>query len=337
MSAPAAVLAGLGTHVPRRVVTNDDLTRSLDTSDEWIVQRTGIRQRHWSDPGVATSDLAVEAGHRALKSAQVDAPGDIGLLVVATSTPDRQVPATAPEVAARLGLGTVAALDVGAGCSGFVYALATASAALVAGHAERVLVIGAETFRPYLDPADRTTAVIFGDGAGAVVLRRGTTDEAGALLGFDLGSDGTLHDLVVIPGNGSRPRSTDRALAPEDQYLRMNGREVFPHAVRRMAQSSSAVLATAGWDLDQVDHVVGHQANLRILYALARQLGVDPERVVTHLEQVGNTSAASIPLALADAAAQDRFRLGDRLLLTSFGAGLTWGSAVLTWPGTTPA
>jgi 3-oxoacyl-[acyl-carrier-protein] synthase-3 len=337
MSAPAAVLTGLGAHVPPRVVTNEELSRRMDTSDEWIVQRTGIRQRHWADPGVATSDLAVEAGHRALKSAEAGPPGDIGMVVVATSTPDHQCPATAPDVAARLGLGTVAALDVGAGCSGFVYALATASAALVAGHAERVLVIGAETFRPFLNPADRGTAVIFGDGAGAVVLRRGSSDEAGAVLSLDLGSDGTLSDLVGIPGNGSRPRSTDRAPDPDDQYLRMNGKEIFPHAVRRMAQSSAAALAKAGWGVEQVDHVVGHQANLRILHALARQLGVDKARVVSHLEQVGNTSAASIPLALADAAAKNRFRPGDRLLLTSFGAGLTWASAALTWPGITPA
>ncbi|MEU3794764.1 beta-ketoacyl-ACP synthase III [Streptomyces fructofermentans] len=337
MSAPAAVLAGLGAHVPPRTVTNDELSRRMDTSDEWIVQRTGIRQRHWADFGVATSDLAVEAGRQALKSAGAGGFGDIGLLVVATATPDQQCPSTAPDVAARLGLGTIAALDVGAGCSGFVYALATASAALVAGHAERALVIGAETFRPFLDLTDRSTAVIFGDGAGAVVLRRGTTDEAGAVLTVDLGSDGTLKDLVGIPGNGSRHRSTGRPAHPDEQYLYMNGKEVFVHAVRRMAQSSSAVLDQAGWSVDEVDHVVGHQANLRILHALARQLGVDRERLVCHLDQVGNTSAASIPLALADAASRGRFRSRDRLLLTAFGAGLTWGSAALTWPGTTLA
>ncbi|MDO0937355.1 beta-ketoacyl-ACP synthase III [Streptomyces sp. DG2A-72] len=332
MSAPAAVLAGLGGYVPPRTVTNEELSRRMDTSDAWIVQRTGIRKRHWADPGVATSDLAVEAGHRALKSAGAGAPDDIGMVVVATATPDQQIPATAPDVAARLGLGPVAALDVAAGCSGFVYALATASAALVAGYAERVLVIGAETFRPFLNPADRSTAVIFGDGAGAAVLRRGTSDEAGAVQSVDLGSDGTFKELVALPGNGSRHRSTDRAPHPDDQYIRMNGKEVFVHAVRRMAQSSAVALARAGWRVDQVDHVVGHQANLRILDALARQLGVDRSRVVTHIEQVGNTSAASIPLALADAAAQGRFQPRDRLLLTSFGAGLTWGSAALTWP-----
>ncbi|TGB13380.1 beta-ketoacyl-ACP synthase III [Streptomyces sp. MZ04] len=337
MSAPAAVLAGLGSYVPPRTVTNDELSQHLDTNDEWIVQRTGIRQRHWSDPGVATSDLAVEAGHRALKSAGAQAPGDIGMVIVATTTPDQQCPTTSPDVAARLGLGNVAALDLAAGCSGFIYALATASATLMAGYAERVLVIGAETFRPFLNPTDRGTSVIFGDGAGAVVLRRGTIDEPGAVLTVDLGSDGSLRELVGIPGNGSRHRSTDRPPHPDDQYLYMNGKEIFPHAVRRMAQSSSAALENVGWNVDDVDHVVGHQANLRILQALAQLLGVDKQRVVTHLDQVGNTSAASIPLALADAAAKGRFQRHDRLLLTAFGAGLTWGSAALTWPGVTLA
>lgn len=340
MSAPAAVLTGLGAYVPPRVVTNDELSRRMDTSDAWIVRRTGIRQRHWAEPGVATSDLAVEAGHRALKSAGAegsDGSDGIGLVVVATTTPDQQCPAVAPDVAARLGLGTVAALDVGAGCTGFVYALATASAALVAGYAERALVIGAETFRPFLNPADRGTAVIFGDGAGAVTLRRGTTDEAGAVLTVDLGSDGTLKDLVGIPGNGSRHRSTGRPAHPDEQYLFMHGKEVFVQAVRRMAQSSTTALAQVGWSVDEVDHVVGHQANLRILHAVAGELGLPEERLVRHVDRVGNTSAASIPLALADATERGRLRPGDRLLLTAFGAGLAWGSAALTWPGITLA
>lgn len=336
MSRPAAVLTGLGAYVPPRTVPNEELSRRMDTSDEWIVQRTGISQRHWADPGVATSDLAVEAGHRALKSAGSGGFGDIDMVVVATTTPDQQCPATAPDVAARLDLGTVAALDVSAGCTGFVYALATASAALVAGYAERALVVGAETFHPFLNPADRGTAVIFGDGAGAVTLRRGTSDEAGAVQTVDLGSDGTLKDLVGIPGNGSRPRST-RPIQPDDQYLYMDGKEIFAHAVNRMAQSSSAVLAKAGWGVDEVDHVVGHQANLRILHALARELGVDREHLVCHIDQVGNTSAASIPLALEDAAARGRFQAHDRLLLTAFGAGLAWGSAAITWPEITLA
>ncbi|MES4888787.1 beta-ketoacyl-ACP synthase III [Streptomyces sp. NPDC096012] len=335
MSTHAAVLTGLGGYLPPRTVTNEELSDRLDTSDEWIRKRTGIRQRHVVDPGVATGDLAVEAGHRALKSAGAQGWNAVDMVVVATTTPDHPLPGTAPNVAARLGLGPVAALDVQAGCSGFVYALATATAALAAGHAEGVLVIGAEVFSNVLNPADRTTAVIFGDGAGAIVLRAGDRDEPGAVLGVDLGSDGTGLELATIPGGGARQRASGRQPRPDEGYVQMNGKEIFLQAVRRMAASSSAVLGKVGWSVDQIDHVVGHQANLRILHSLAQQLGVDKRRVVSHIESAGNTSAASIPLALADAAARSRFRPHDRLLLTAFGAGLTWGSAALTWPQTT--
>ncbi|WP_405791538.1 beta-ketoacyl-ACP synthase III [Streptomyces sp. NBC_01506] len=336
MAARAAVLTGLGGYLPPRTVTNDELPRQLDTSDEWIRRRTGIRQRHWAGPGVSTGDLAVEAGHRALRSAALGTGDTVGMVIVATTTPDHPCPATAPDVAARLGLGQAAAFDLAAGCSGFVYALATAAAALTAGHAEHALVIGAETFSTVLDPADRTTAVIFGDGAGAVVLRAGTRDEPGAVLAVDLGADGTGKDFASIPGGGARERSLRPEPNPDDRYLRMRGKEIFTHAVHRMEHSSAAALATVGWHVDEVDHLVGHQANLRILHALARQLGMDRQRVVSHIQQAGNTSAASIPLALADAAARHRFQAHDRLLLTAFGAGLTWGSAALTWPAPTP-
>ncbi|MEU1408704.1 beta-ketoacyl-ACP synthase III [Streptomyces sp. NPDC005728] len=336
MSARAAVLAGLGGYLPPRTVTNEELSRRLDTSDEWIRTRTGIERRHVADPGVSTGDLAVEAGHRALKSAGGGSDA-ADMVIVATATPDQPVPATAPEVAARLGLGSAAAFDVQAGCSGFLYGLATASAALVAGHAERVLLIGAEVFSTVLNPADRTTAVIFGDGAGAVVLRAGTADEPGAVLALDLGADGTGKDLITIPGGGARQRSTGQQPHPDAGYIHMRGKETFAHAVQRMAVSSQVVLDRVGWSADRVDHVVGHQANLRILHTLALQLGVDKKRVVSHIQEAGNTSSASIPLALADAGARGRFQRGDRLLLTAFGAGLTWGSAALTWPGLTPA
>ncbi|SEN15584.1 beta-ketoacyl-ACP synthase III [Actinacidiphila rubida] len=335
MSARAAVLAGLGGYLPPRTVTNEELSRRFDTSDEWIRTRTGVERRHVADPGVSTGDLAVEAGHRALKSAG-GGQGAVDMLIVATATPDQPVPATAPDVAARLGLGTAAAFDVQAGCSGFLYGIATASAALTAGHATRVLLIGAEVFSTVLNPGDRTTAVIFGDGAGAVVLRAGTADEPGALLAFDLGADGTGKDLITIPGGGARQRSTGRPPQPDAGYIHMRGQETFAEAVRRMGQSSQAVLDRVGWSADEVDHVVGHQANLRILRTLAVHLGVDQERVVSHIQEAGNTSSASIPLALADAGSRGRFRTGDRLLLTAFGAGLTWGSAALTWPGLTP-
>ncbi|MDT0269230.1 beta-ketoacyl-ACP synthase III [Streptomyces sp. DSM 44915] len=328
----AAVLAGLGTFVPPRVVTNDELSLTLDTSDEWIRTRTGITQRHWADPGTATGDLAVEAGRRALAAAGTDT---VDLVVLATTTPDHPCPATAPEVAARLGLPHVAAFDLAAVCSGFVYALATAAGAIAAGTATRVLVIGAETYSSILDPEDRTTSVIFGDGAGAVVLRAGEPDEPGALLAHDLGSDGSLKDLIIVPGGGSRqpPAGAEKpGPRPADSYFQMQGRPVFRHAVTRMAASSQAVLDRAGWSADSVGRFVGHQANVRILHAVADQLGMARDRVVVNLDRVGNTSAASIPLALAHAVTEGLVAPGDQVLLSAFGGGVTWGSTALVWP-----
>ncbi|SDP81208.1 3-oxoacyl-[acyl-carrier-protein] synthase III [Streptomyces sp. cf386] len=331
----AAVLTGLGTYVPPRVVTNEELSRTMDTSDEWIRTRTGIAQRHWADTGTATSDLAVEAGARALKSA---GSADVDLVVLATTTPDHPCPATAPQVASRLGLRTVAAYDVAAVCSGFVYALACAAGAIAAGVAERVLVIGAETYSTILNPDDRTTSVIFGDGAGAVVLRAGDPSEPGALLAHDLGSDGSLKDLIMVPGGGSRQPVTGAAEPgprPADSYFGMQGKPVFRHAVTRMAESSQAVLDRAGWAAQSVDWFVGHQANVRILHAVADQLGMDKERTVVNLDRVGNTSAASIPLALADAVSDGLLAPGHRVLLSAFGGGVTWGSTALVWPDIT--
>ncbi|SOD85163.1 beta-ketoacyl-ACP synthase III [Streptomyces sp. Ag109_G2-15] len=333
---PYAVLQGLGTYLPARRVTNDELAEMFDTSDEWITTRTGIKERCWAEPGQSTGDLATEAGRRALKSAGLDDGADVGLLVVATTTPDHPCPGTAPDVAARLGLANAAAYDISAVCSGFVYALEAAANAIQAGRVERALVIGAETYSTILSPNDRTTSVIFGDGAGAVVLSCGAADEPGRLLGFDLGSDGTGKDLIQIPAGGSRQRGSGLAAAEDDYYFTMQGKKVFAHAVHRMSDSSLALLKSVGWSADQVGHLVGHQANLRILRAVAEQLGLDTDRAVTNIEKVGNTSAASIPLALADAAAAGAFQPGERMLLTAFGGGLTWGSAALTWPDITP-
>jgi 3-oxoacyl-[acyl-carrier-protein] synthase III len=325
----AAVLAGLGAWLPPRVVTNADLPAALDTTDEWIRSRTGIAQRHFAAPGTATSDLAVEAGSRALKSAgepRADA------VLLATTTPDRPCPATAPEIASRLGLTGAAAFDVSAVCTGFVYALAAAAGLIAAGVAERVLVIGAETYSSILNPLDRGTAMIFGDGAGAVVLRAGDAAEPGALGPFDLGSDGDGSDLIAVPSGGSRQRLSGAPAADTDRYIAMAGQEVFKHAVLRMAESSRAVLDRAGWRVGDVDRLVSHQANRRIMNQLADQLGVDRGRVVSNIERVGNTAAASIPLALAHGVADGAVRSGHRVLLTAFGGGLTWGSTVLTWP-----
>ncbi|MFJ4105621.1 beta-ketoacyl-ACP synthase III [Amycolatopsis japonica] len=322
----AAVLTGLGSALPTRLVTNEELSTRLDTTDEWIRTRTGIGQRFWSD-GESTGDLAVAAGERALAAARVS---EADMVVLATTTPDHPCPATAPEVASRLGLGHAAAFDIGAVCSGFVYALAMASAGISAGLADRALVIGAETYSTILDPEDRTTSVIFGDGAGAVVLERGEKGAPGSFAGFDLGSDGANRDLIQVPGGGSRERTGADGM--EGRYFTMRGKAVFKEAVTRMAGSASKLLDSVGWAKDSVDLLVGHQANTRILHALADHLSMPRERVVIDLDRVGNTSAASIPLALARAATENRLRPGDRVLLSAFGGGLTWGSTALVWP-----
>lgn len=326
---PAAVLCGLAGWLPSHVVTNEHLAQRLDTDDEWIRTRTGIRQRHVVDIGQATSDLAVEAGRRALASAGTDR---VDAVVVATTTPDHPCPATAPVVAARLGLGAVAAFDVGAVCTGFVYGLASAAGLIAAGVAERVLLIGADTYSTIVDPLDRSNAIIFGDGAGAVVLRAGHPDEPGAVGPFDLGSDGAHEDLILVAAGGSRQRSQPGEPSREERHFAMRGKEVYRHAVTRMAESARTALSRAGWKIDDVDHFVPHQANVRILHSVADDLGLPRERCATHVESVGNTGAASIPLALADAAARATVRPGDRVLLTAFGGGLTWGSCLMTWP-----
>lgn len=325
----AAVLCGLAGWLPPRVVTNEELSRRLDTSDTWIRARTGIGRRHVAEPGQATSDLAVEAGRRALRSAGVD---EVDAVVVTTTTPDRSCPATAPLVADRLGLTGTAAFDVSAVCTGFVYGLASAAGLIAAQVAERVLLIGADTYSTIVDPYDRTNAIIFGDGAGAVVLRAGHADEPGAVGHFDLGSDGTGEELIMVAAGGSRQRSASGPVAAQDHYFAMRGKEVFRHAVTRMTASARATLTLADRKVDDVDRIVPHQANLRILRSVAEDLGLPPERLVTNVESVGNTGAASIPLALADAAAQRTVHAGERVLLTAFGGGLTWGSCLLTWP-----
>ncbi|MEU5255512.1 beta-ketoacyl-ACP synthase III [Streptomyces longwoodensis] len=331
----AAVLCGLGGALPERIVSNEELAAQLDTSDRWIRTRTGIGQRHVVAPGQSTSDLAVAAGAQALASARGTAgqPDDgVDLVVLATSTPDRPCPATAPDVAHRLGLGGVASFDVSAVCTGFVYALATAASMITAGVAGRALVIGADTFSTILDPADRTTRAIFGDGAGAVVLRAGEAGEPGALLGFDLGSDGSGTDLITVRAGGSRQRSVPGPAAEGEEFFTMDGRPVFTRAVLDMSRSSQNLLERVGWSTAEVDKVVAHQANIRILNAVGEQLGLEEKQIVANLDRVGNTVAASIPLALRDAVAGGELQPGQRVLLTGFGGGLTWGSAALVWP-----
>ncbi len=321
---PVAV-AGIGAHLPARTVTNDDLAEVLDTSDEWIRSRTGIRERHVAAPGEATSDLAVEAGKAALADAGLGVE-DVAAIVVATTTPDHTVPGTAPLVAAALGT-EVAAFDVNAACSGFIYGLRVGGAMVATGDGP-VLVIGAETLTRIVDPTDRSVAVLFGDGAGAAVL----VPDADARLGpFDLGADGSDPSMLWTAAGGSRRPATAEVLDNGEQFLVMRGGDVYRNAVARMAASAASVLERAGIGVDDVDLFVGHQANVRILDAVAQRLAMDPDRSHITVDQHGNTSTASIPLALVDARDRGRLSPGDTVLLAAFGAGLTWGACLLTW------
>ena len=327
MSVLPVAITGLGSYLPERVVTNDDLAQRLDTSDEWIRTRTGIRERHYAAAEEATSDLALMAGRRALDDAGLAAT-DIDVLMVATTTPDHPVPATAPIVAAKLGL-TCTAFDLNAACSGFVYGLQVGATLAAAG--SRVLLIGAETLTRYVDHDDRSIAVLFGDGAGAVVLE---ADPAAGIGPFDLGSDGSEVEILWMRAGGAREPFDPVLHAEASSRMSMRGGDVYRHAVARMSASSRAVLDATGESVDDVDLMVGHQANQRILEAVGQRLGI-PEGV-SHLtvDRHGNTSAASIPLALDDARDAGRLVRGSRVLLTAFGGGLTWGSCLLTWAGT---
>lgn len=325
----AAVLTGTGSALPPRVVLNDEIALRTGSSDGWIRSRTGIVQRHHATRGMTTSGLAAAAGEAALKSAGI---GAVDVVVLATTTPDQPCPGTAPAMATELGLSGVAAFDVSAVCTGFLYGLATAAGLISAEVADSALVVGAEIFSSILNPDDRSTSVIFGDGAGAVVLRAGHAGEPGALGPFHLASDGSGRDLIAVRAGGTRQRLAPEDYTPADRYFSMSGKKVFWRAVQCMAESSRAVLARVGWSVDEVDRMVCHQANARIVSQLADTLGIPRSRCFTNIDRVGNTAAASIPLALDEASRDGVLRPGERVLLTAFGGGLTWGSAVLTWP-----
>ena len=325
MTCRVAVIEGVGAYIPPTIVTNAQLSEQLDTSDEWIRRMTGIQSRNHNGVDSATSDLAAEAGRRAMAHAGGQA---VDMVILATSTPDFRCPATAPSVAAMIGLGTVPAFDVAAVCAGFVYALALGNSVIRSQMADRVLVIGADSFTSIVDPNDRKTAVIFGDGAGAVVL--GAADgNCGGILATDLGSDGSFAHLIRVPAGGARAFSSSDPTMFDNPYFEMEGKQVFAEAVKAMTESSKRVLKGAEWSNDTVDHLIAHQANLRILNIVADNLGISRDRAVLHLDKVGNTSAASIPLAMAYAA--PRIQQGQRLLLTAFGGGTAWGSVALTW------
>jgi 3-oxoacyl-[acyl-carrier-protein] synthase-3 len=324
-----AAVTGWGMAVPDRVLTNADLERLVDTSDEWIVTRTGIRERRVVGPGESTSTLASDAGRRALAMAQL-APDAIDMVLLATCTPDRPFPATACTVQANLGIGRAFAFDLAAACSGFVYGLSVATSMIQSGAARNVLFLAADVFsRSFINWNDRATCVLFGDGAGALVLQ--ASDEPGGMLAADLGASGVDEDLMVVEAGGTRLPLTPELIEQGRQHFTMQGREVFRLAVRGMAESSLRALEQAGLTLDQVALVVPHQANLRIVEAAAKRLGVPLERFLVNLDRYGNTSAATIPIGLVEAAEQGRLKRGDYVLVTAFGGGLTWGSAVMRW------
>ena len=311
---------GCGAYLPERIVTNDELSERLNTSDDWIRQRTGIRQRHVAAEGELTSDLATRAAQAALADAGFDAR-DLDLLVIGTSTPDLTFPATATRVQANLGMTRGAAFDLQAVCSGFVYALAVADNFLKLGQARSALVIGAETFSRILDWEDRGTCVLFGDGAGAVLLRAGEGERG--ILSTHLYSDGRQYDLLYVDGGPSATGSVGK--------LRMHGREVFRHAVVNLAEAIDAALAANALSPADIDWLVPHQANQRIIASMAERLNLPTEKVVTTIERHANTSAASIPLALAEAQADGRIQPGQLVLIEAMGGGFTWGSSLIRW------
>ena len=318
-----SVIEGVGSYLPAKIVSNAELAKTVDTSDEWIVERSGIKQRHIAAEGEKTSDLAIAAGRKALAAAGIDG-ADVDLFIVATATPDQTFPATAARVQAALGRPGVPSFDIQAVCSGFVYGLATADNFIKAGQANTVLLIGAEAFSRILDWTDRTTCVLFGDGAGAVVLRaqdgQGTSADRG-VLSTHLHSDGRHHDMLYVDGG---PSTTGTA-----GHIRMKGKEVFRHAVVNLAATVEEALAANGLPVSAIDWLVPHQANRRILESTAHKLNLDPAKVIVTVDRHANTSAASIPLALDAGIADGRIKPGALLLLEAMGGGFTWGSALV--------
>ena len=323
----AVSITGLGSHVPERVVTNDDLSKMMETSDEWIVERTGIRERRIAAPEEALSDLALPAAREALADAGLEG-SQVDLIIVATVTPDMAFPATAAILADELGAHEAGAYDLSAGCTGFMYAVAQAYGMLAGGLAQRALVVGGDVLSKILDWNDRGTAVLFGDGAGAVVMER---VGEGGFLGFELGADGSGGPQLYLPAGGSRSPATAESVAERRHFVQMNGREVFKFATRVLVSSAEAVLAECGRTVEEVDVYVPHQANVRIIDYATQKLGIPHDRVVIDVDRYGNTSSGSIPLALADAKADGRLAAGRLVLMTGMGAGLTWGSGLIEW------
>jgi 3-oxoacyl-[acyl-carrier-protein] synthase-3 len=328
MSSPTAVITGTGMSVPDKVLTNRDLERIVDTSDEWITTRTGIRERRIAEPGTPLSRYALEASRRALESANLG-PDEIDLIILATVTPDMPIPATACTIQHELGCGKAAAFDMQAGCSGFIYAQAVAKQFLLAARYRNVLVIGGELLSTYLDWEDRSTCVIFADGAGAVVMSAG--EEPRGLLACSMYTDGGMADFICRPGGGSLHPPNEEMFRNRLQYIRMRGNETFKMAVRSMEEVCREVLDEAGLTTRDVRWLLPHQANRRIISAVGSRLGIPEDRCYVNIDRFGNTSAASIPIALDEVVRAGQVEDGDVLLMTAFGAGLTWAASVVRW------
>jgi len=328
--AQRARIAGLGAYIPDKVLSNADLERMVDTSDDWITERTGIKERRIAADDQAASHLATGAALQAMERAGVE-PDEVDLVLVATATPDMLFPSTASLIQDRLGCAHAAAFDLSAGCTGFVYGLVVASQFIESGSYETIVVVGAEKLSAITDWEDRSTCVLFGDGAGAAVLRPCKPDRG--ILAFELGSDGSGGDVLCIPAGGSLKPTSEETLRAREHFLRMAGREVFRFAARALVDSSERVMAKVGIGAEDVALLIPHQANRRITEAAAKRLGVPRERVFDNIDRFGNTSAASIPIALWEAQEQGLLHDGDFVVLTGFGAGLTWGACAIRWTG----
>lgn len=323
-----AGIIGIGSYVPKKIITNADLEQTMDTSDEWIFERTGIRERHIAAADEATSDLATIAAHKALEDANVSAE-EIDLIIVATTTPDMLFPSTALLVQDKLKAPSAVAFDISAACSGFIYALVTGSQFITSGIYSRILVIGAETLSRITDNTDRNTGMLFGDGAGAVIL--GDVYDGSGILGIDLGSDGSGAELLKVPAGGSRSPASIETVDKRQHFIHMNGTEVFKFAVKVMGDTTSKALHKANLLPRDLDYIVPHQANIRIIHSAAKKLGLPMEKVIVNVNKYGNTSSASVPLALDEAVKSGKISNGDIIALVGFGGGLTWASSIVKW------
>ncbi len=318
---------GTGSAAPEKVLANADLEKIVDTSDEWIQTRTGIRERRIADPGVATSDIAYDACVRALESASVD-PVDLDAIIVGTVTPDYIFPSTACILQDRLGARHIMAFDLLAGCSGFMYALQAGKGIIDGGNAKKVLVVGAETLSTIMDFQDRSTCILFGDGAGAVVLSKSDTP---GIMSITMGANGSQWELLYMPGGGSRIPASEESIKNRAHFLKMAGQEVFKEAVKAIESSSMEAIRLADLTPDDIDLFIPHQANYRILEAVRKRIGLPAEKVFSNLDRYGNTSSASVPIALDEAVRSGRVKKDDKILISVFGAGFTWGAAVVNW------